>query len=44
MVKELGKGASAEVHLVERLSDKKLFAAKIISIKKANEQNYVFIL
>jgi hypothetical protein len=32
-IKMLGKGSSAEVHLVERVSDKKLFAAKIISIK-----------
>lgn len=33
MLQVLGKGATAVVHLVERVSDKKLFAAKIISIK-----------
>lgn len=40
-LKVLGKGATAEVFLVERISDKKLFAAKIISIKDANDKSYV---
>lgn len=41
IIKQLGKGATAEVHLVMRLSDKKYFAAKIISIKDANDKAYV---
>jgi serine/threonine protein kinase len=35
IVKRLGRGATADVDLVQRLSDKKLFAAKIISLKKS---------
>lgn len=36
IIKLIGKGATADVHLVQRNSDKKLFAAKIISIKNSN--------
>lgn len=42
-IRQLGKGATAEVYLVSRLSDKKLFAAKIISIREANDKSYVNI-
>lgn len=35
-LKKLGRGATADVYLVQRISDKKLFAAKIISIKNSN--------
>lgn len=41
IIKELGKGATAKVYLVERLSDSRLFAAKIISIKEASNKDYV---
>ena len=34
LVRHLGKGASAEVYLTERCKDKKLFAAKMIKLKK----------
>ena len=37
-LKELGKGATAKVYLVERKSDKKHFAAKIISLKTADNK------
>lgn len=36
----IGKGATATVHLVERVSDGKLFAAKIISLKSSNDKSY----
>lgn len=41
--KLLGKGASAKVHLAERISDKKTFAAKIISTIDTEEKNFVHI-
>ena len=41
LIRELGKGATAVVHLIQRVSDGKKFAAKIISIKDANDKSYV---
>ncbi len=41
IIKELGKGATAKVYLVERFSDQRLFAAKVISIKEASNKDYV---
>jgi hypothetical protein len=32
-VRELGKGATAKVYLIERISDKRQFAAKIMPLK-----------
>lgn len=43
VIRELGKGATAKVYLVERRIDKRLFAAKIISIKEASNKDYVTI-
>lgn len=43
IIKELGKGATAKVYLVERRIDKRLFAAKIISIKEASNKDYVMM-
>lgn len=40
IIKMIGKGATATVHLVERVSDGKLFAAKIISLKSSNDKSY----
>lgn len=40
----LGKGATAEVVLVRRILDQKLFAAKIISIKDSSEKAYVIYI
>ena len=40
-LEELGKGATAKVYLVERKSDGKKFAAKIISLKTADNKEYV---
>ena len=37
-LQELGKGATARVYLVERKSDAKKFAAKIISLKTADNK------
>jgi hypothetical protein len=41
LIKLLGKGATAQVQLVERISDKKTFAAKIISTLNTNEKQFV---
>ena len=40
-IRELGKGATARVYLVERISDKKYFAAKIMSLKTSDNKDYV---
>lgn len=40
----LGKGATAEVFLVERKHDNKKFAAKIISIKDSTAKAYVLTI
>jgi serine/threonine protein kinase len=36
IIKRLGHGATANVDLVQRVADKKLFAAKVISIKNSS--------
>lgn len=41
VLKELGKGATAKVYLVERKIDRKRFAAKIISLKTTDNKEYV---
>lgn len=40
-MKELGKGATAKVYLVQRKSDGKYFAAKIMSLKDSDNKDYV---
>ena len=42
-MRELGKGATAKVYLAERISDKKHFAAKIMSLKTTENKDYVRI-
>jgi serine/threonine protein kinase len=39
-IKLIGKGSTATVYLVERISDGKFFAAKVISLKSSNDRNY----
>lgn len=36
LLKVIGRGGTSCVHLAQRITDKKLFAAKIISIKSSN--------
>ena len=43
-LRELGRGATSRVHLVERKSDGLLFAAKVISLKTSSNKEYVLWL
>jgi serine/threonine protein kinase len=43
VVRELGKGATAKVYLVERVADGRAFAAKVISIREASNKDYVLL-
>ena len=41
LIEQIGKGAMAKVYLIERIRDRKKFAAKIVSLTTESEKSYV---